>query len=183
MPVDQLRAAEAIRELLIAVGEDPTREGLVGTPTRVARFWAEFLDAAPPANITFSHESSDDLVVVSGMPLYSLCEHHLLPIKATVAIGYIPDGHILGLSKFGRIATQFAHRLQVQERLVAQIADEIERVTECPDVAVVARGEHFCMTMRGVRLPARMTTSVMRGRFRDVSSLRAEFLSLSDPPD
>jgi GTP cyclohydrolase I len=168
------------RELLEAIGEDPNRAGLVDTPARWARWWGEFTDHDPGrVGTAFEHVTSDDLVVVSGMAVWSLCEHHLLPFSATIAVGYLPNGHVLGLSKFGRIAHAAAHRLQVQERLVAEIADQVEKLTYVPDVAVVARGEHLCMTMRGIRTPATMTSSVMRGRFRELPELRAEFLSLT----
>lgn len=113
------------------------------------------------------------------MRVWSLCEHHLLPFWCDVAIGYIATDRVLGLSKFARVAGQFAHRLQVQERLTRQVADAIERLTGSPDVAVLATGEHLCMSARGVRTPALMTSSVMRGAFRDSPSARAEFLQLA----
>lgn len=119
------------------------------------------------------------MVVVSGMRVWSLCEHHLLPFWADVSIGYIADGRVLGLSKFARIAHKFAHRLQLQEQLVLQIADEIEAVTGTRNVAVIATGEHLCMTMRGVKTPAMMHSSVMRGVFRTDADARAEFLALT----
>lgn len=155
------------------------REGLAETPARVARFWAEFLDGAEPAPTTFTHQATDDLVVVSGMRVWSLCEHHLLPFSCEIAVGYLPNGHVLGLSKFGRIAHHVAHRLQLQERLVREVADAVEAATRCPDVAVLAQGEHLCMTMRGIRTPALMTSSVMRGGFRDQPALRSEFMAIA----
>jgi GTP cyclohydrolase I len=118
------------------------------------------------------------MVCVSGLRVSSLCEHHLLPFWSDVSIGYIPDEKVLGLSKFARIAHQFAHRLQLQERLGQQIADEIIRITVTQNVAVVLKGEHLCMTARGIRMPGRMTSSVMRGIFRTQSEMRMEFLRL-----
>lgn len=169
------------RDFLEAIGEDPDREGLQGTPARWARMWQEFIDYdAGSIDTTFEHHGlSDDLVAVSGIRVWSACEHHLLPFRADIAIGYLPGKTILGLSKFGRVAHQAAHRLQVQERLVDDIADRISQITESGDVAVVAQGEHLCMTMRGIRTAATMTSSVMRGRFRDLPPLRAEFLALT----
>jgi GTP cyclohydrolase I len=172
---------DVCRNLLLELGEDPDREGLRDTPRRWAAWWREFTSYDPGQLAThFSSVDVDQMVLVSGMRLWSLCEHHLLPFSATVAIGYIADQRVLGLSKFGRIAQKHAHRLQVQERLVADIADEVERLTASHDVAVVARGEHLCMTMRGVSTPALMTTSVMRGAFRTDASARAEVLALVD---
>jgi GTP cyclohydrolase I len=118
------------------------------------------------------------LVSVSGMRVFSLCEHHLLPMWCDVSIGYIPAGKVLGLSKFARIAHQFAHQLQIQERLGEQIADEIGRITGSQDLAVVLKGEHLCMSARGIRTPAVMTSSVMRGSFRTERELRREFLQM-----
>src|SRR5438876_8986277 len=122
--------------------------------------------------------TSDQLVCVSGIRVASLCEHHLLPFWCDVSIGYIPDEKVLGLSKFARIAHQFAHRLQLQERLGQQIADEIIRIIGTQNVAVVLKGKHLCMTARGIRMPGRMTSSVMRGIFGTQSEMRMEFLRL-----
>jgi GTP cyclohydrolase I len=167
------------RELLLAIGEDPDREGLRETPRRWADAWREFIEYDPgTTETTFSSVSSEQLVCVSGIRVASLCEHHLLPFWCDVSIGYIPDEKVLGLSKFARIAQQFAHRLQLQERLGEQIADEIARITGTQHVAVVLKGEHYCMTARGIRMPGRMTSSVMRGVFRTESQTRMEFLRL-----
>jgi GTP cyclohydrolase IA len=178
---DRLAALETLGyELLELLGENPGRPGLQQTPARWARWWLEFIEHEPgQLEASFEHVTSDDLVVVGGMGIWSLCEHHLLPWEATVAIGYLPEGQVLGLSKFARIAHQVAHRLQVQERLVAEIADQVEKLTGVPDVAVVACGRHLCMSMRGVRTAAQVTTSVMRGRFHTQPELRAEFLTLA----
>ncbi len=167
------------RELLLAIGEDPEREGLRETPRRWADSWCEFIEYDPgTTETTFSSVASDQLVCVSGMRVASLCEHHLLPFWCDVSIGYIPNEKVLGLSKFARIAQQFAHRLQLQEQLGQQIADEITRITGTQNVAVVLKGEHYCMTARGIRMPGRMTSSVMRGVFRTESQTRMEFLQL-----
>ncbi len=177
--VDYPRLLALGRELLLAIGEDPDREGLRETPRRWADAWREFIEYDPgTTETTFASVASDQLVCVSGMRVASLCEHHLLPFWCDVSIGYIPDEKVLGLSKFARIAQQFAHRLQLQERLGEQIADEISRITGTQNVAVVLKGEHYCMTARGIRMPGRMTSSVMRGVFRTESQTRMEFLRL-----
>jgi GTP cyclohydrolase I len=177
--VDYPRLLALGRELLLAIGEDPEREGLRETPRRWADAWREFIEYDPGTTETsFASVSSDQLVCVSGIRVASLCEHHLLPFGCDVSIGYIPNAKVLGLSKFARIAHQFAHRLQLQERLGEQIADEISRITGTQHVAVVLKGDHYCMAARGIRSPARMTSSVMRGVFRTESQIRMEFLRL-----
>jgi len=133
------------RNLLLAIGEDPGREGLKMTPNRFARWWKEFIDYDPGTiDTTFAFESfrTDQMVVCAGVPVFSLCEHHLLPFKCERSMAYIATEHVLGVSKFARIARKYSHRLQVQERLVHQIADEITAITDARDVAVLARGEH-----------------------------------------
>ncbi len=177
--VDYPRLLALGRELLLAIGEDPDREGLRETPRRWADAWREFIEYDPgTTETTFASVSSEQLVCVSGIRVASLCEHHLLPFWCDVSIGYIPNAKVLGLSKFARIAQQFAHRLQLQERLGEQIADEISRITGTQNVAVVLKGEHYCMAARGIRMPGRMTSSVMRGVFRTESQTRMEFLRL-----
>ena len=177
--VDYPRLLALGRELLLAIGEDPDREGLRETPRRWADAWREFIEYDPgTTETTFASVASDQLVCVSGIRVASLCEHHLLPFWCNVSIGYIPNAKVLGLSKFARIAQQFAHRLQLQERLSEQIADEISRITGTQNVAVVLKGKHYCMTARGIRMPGRMTSSVMRGVFRTESQTRMEFLRL-----
>ena len=179
--VDYPRLLELGRELLIAIGEDPDREGLQDTPRRWANWWREFIEYdAGTTDTSFNSVSTDQMVCVSGMRVFSLCEHHLLPMWCDVAIGYIPRDKVLGLSKFARIAHKFAHQLQVQERLGEQIADELSRITGTPDVAVILKGEHLCMSARGIRTPGVMTTSVMRGVFRAEYQTRMEFLRLTD---
>jgi GTP cyclohydrolase IA len=177
--VDYPRLLELGRELLIALGEDPNREGLLDTPRRWADSWREFIEYDPgTTETTFESVAIDQMVTVSGIRVSSLCEHHLMPFWCDVAIGYITREKVLGLSKFARIAHQFAHQLQIQERLGQQIADEISRITGTEDVAVVLKGEHLCMSARGIRTPGLMTSSVMRGVFRAEYETRMEFLCL-----
>ena len=183
--VDLGRAAEAVRELLIAIGEDPDREGLKATPERVARSYAEifaglFTDPDTVLETTFD-ENHDELVLVKDIPLYSVCEHHLVPWHGTAAVGYIPgdDGRITGLSKLARVVDLYAKRPQVQERLTSQVADAVMRRLEPQGVIVVVQAEHLCMAMRGVRKPGALTmTSAVRGIFKDDPRTRAEALSL-----
>jgi GTP cyclohydrolase IA len=135
------------RSLLLAIGEDPTREGLKMTPNRFARWWKEFIDYDPGTiETTFAFESfrTDQMVVCAGVSVFSLCEHHLLPFKCEISMAYIATEHVLGLSKFARIAQKYSHRLQVQERLVHQIADEITAITDARDVAVLAASIFAC---------------------------------------
>lgn len=171
---DQAELEAVARQLLVAIGEDPDRDGLRDTPSRYARWWKEFADYDPGSiDTVFNSVAVDQLVEVNDMRVWSLCEHHLLPFWADVSIAYIPRKKTLGLSKFARIAHGCSHRLQMQERLVADIADEVEAATESPDIAVMARGEHLCMMMRGIRTAANMSTSVLRGTFNDDPHLRA----------
>ena len=181
--IDQDRLQAACRELLSAIGEDPDREGLQNTPARWARWWAEFMGGGPARGgslgTTFQGTGVDQLVVVSGIQAWSLCEHHLLPFKVTVSVGYVTDARILGLSKFARIVHQLASGLQVQERLTEEIAEKVAELTGSRNVAVQARGSHLCMAMRGIRTPATMVTQALRGVFLTSDSARAEFLSLA----
>jgi GTP cyclohydrolase I len=183
--VDLARAEAAVRELLIAVGENPDREGLRATPARVARSYREifaglFVDPDDVLETTFD-ENHDELVVVKDIPLYSTCEHHLVPWHGTAAVGYIPgeDGRITGLSKLARVVDLYARRPQVQERLTSQVADAVMRRLEPRGVIVVIEAEHLCMAMRGVRKPgSRTMTSAVRGTFKEDQRTRAEALSL-----
>lgn len=169
------------RELLLAIGEDPEREGLEGTPLRFANWWREFIDYDPgKVGTTFEAVETDQMVVVTGMRVWSLCEHHLLPFWCDVAVGYIAERRVLGLSKFARIAHEYAHRLQLQERLVHQIADRVVELTGSNNVAVLARGTHTCMVMRGIKTPGHMKTSVTRGLFLENARTRQEFLQLAE---
>jgi GTP cyclohydrolase I len=183
MAVDQERVAKAIREILEAIGEDPDRDGLLDTPDRVARMYAEILsgiDQQPSIELTFE-ANHDEMVMVHDIPVYSLCEHHMVPFVGRAHVAYIPseDGRITGLSKLPRLVNGFARRLQVQERLTAQIADELERSLKPRGVFVVVEAEHLCMSMRGVRTPGTTTTtSAMRGQFRDSVATRNEAMQL-----
>jgi GTP cyclohydrolase I len=170
------------RELLVTIGEDPDREGLKDTPRRWANWWRDFSEYQDGNTDTVfvTEQRIDQMVVVAGMRVWSLCEHHLLPFYCDVSVGYIAAEQVLGLSKFGRIAHKFAHRLQVQERLVDDIATEVQRLTGTEDVAVLAVGEHLCMTMRGIRTPSKMVSSAVYGRFRSQQEVRAEFMKLVD---
>jgi len=176
------RLSRAAREILLTVGENPEREGLRQTPTRVARSMLDLTSGYRdfPKITTFDAEGADQMVCQWNIPMYSLCEHHLLPFVGYAHIGYIPSERIIGLSKFKRIVDQFAKRLQVQERLTRQIADEIEKMIQPRGVMVVVEAEHFCMTMRGVQAPGAMTTtSAVTGDFLDpTEGSREEFMSL-----
>lgn len=179
--VDVEKLESLTRELLAAIGEDPNREGLADTPVRFAKWWKEFIDFDPgKVGTAFALEGVDQMVCVTGMEVWSLCEHHLLPFTATVNVAYIPQNEVLGLSKFARIAHKHAHKLQIQERLALDIADDIAALTEADDIAVVIDGVHSCMASRGIRTKGSMRTSVMRGVFKSEADARAEFLSLVD---
>ncbi len=182
--IDTGRVSDLIAQLLVALGEDPDREGLRGTPGRVASWWNTLLSPDSAATATCFAEShvSGQLVVVGGMSVWSLCEHHMLPMNLQVTAGYVPAGQLLGLSKFGRIAQQHAGRLQVQERFTRQVADELAGVIGSDDVAVAVRGTHLCMSMRGVRMEAARTRSLSaRGRFQSDLVLSQQFLALAHP--
>jgi GTP cyclohydrolase I len=181
---DQERAEAAIRELLIAVGEDPKREGLVETPARVARAYAETLSGLsmrPEEVLTTTFElGHDELVLVRDIEVYSICEHHLVPFHGVAHVGYIPgqDGRITGLSKLARLVDVYARRPQVQERMTSQVADSLMRILQPSGAIVVVDCEHLCMAMRGVRKPgARTVTSAVRGHLRNPAT-RAEAMSL-----
>jgi GTP cyclohydrolase I len=181
VPIDEARAAAAVRELLLAVGEDPDRPGLQDTPARVARAYGETFaglgqDPYEILSTTFD-ENHDELVLVKDIPMYSTCEHHLVPFHGVAHVGYIPgeDGRVTGLSKLARLVDSYAKRPQVQERLTAQVADEIERTLTPRGVLVVIEAEHLCMSMRGVRKAGASTvTSAVRGLFRENAATRAE---------
>ncbi|MFF8788524.1 GTP cyclohydrolase I FolE [Streptomyces sp. NPDC015125] len=181
---DEKRAENAVRELLIAVGEDPEREGLLETPARVARAYKEIfagLWQKPEDVLTTTFDlGHDEMVLVKDIELVSSCEHHLVPFVGVAHVGYIPsaDGKITGLSKLARLVDVYARRPQVQERLTTQIADSLMEILEPRGVIVVIECEHMCMTMRGVRKPgAKTTTSAVRGQLRDAAT-RAEAMSL-----
>ncbi len=183
--VDLPRIEAAVRELLIGVGEDPDREGLRATPARVARAYAEvfaglFVDPDDVLQTTFD-ENHEELVLVKDVPLYSTCEHHLVPWHGTAAVGYIPGeaGRITGLSKLARVVDLYARRPQVQERLTTQVADAMIDILEARGAIVVIEAEHLCMAMRGIRKPGAVTTtSAVRGIFQSQDRTRAEAMSL-----
>ncbi|HEU5110842.1 MAG TPA: GTP cyclohydrolase I FolE [Micromonosporaceae bacterium] len=183
--VDLARIEKAVREILIAVGENPDRDGLLRTPARVARAYAELfaglrVDPAQVLSTTFEADH-DKLVLVRDIEVMSLCEHHLLPFKGVAHIGYIPgeNGRITGLSKLARLVEVFARRPQVQERLTVQIADLLMEQLEARGVIAVLECEHMCMEMRGIRKAgARTTTSAVRGLFKADAKSRAEAMSL-----
>ena len=185
LPMDKPRAEAAVREFLIAIGENPNREGLKGTPERVARAAAEILqgmwdDPSEPLTRQFHEGHSQDMVIVKDIPFSSLCEHHLLPFVGKAHVAYIPrDGRITGLSKIARCVSGYGHRLQVQERLTSQIADAMVRRLNPLGVLVVLEAEHTCMTMRGIRAAGAQTiTSAVRGCFCGSAATRAEALRL-----
>ncbi|QMU79084.1 GTP cyclohydrolase I [Streptacidiphilus sp. PB12-B1b] len=170
------------RQLLKEIGEDPDRDGLRDTPARFARWWREFINYEPGSVGTlFESNGTQQLVVVSDIEVWSLCEHHLLPFNCSVTIAYRPTERLLGLSKFARIAHRHAHKLQVQERLVSEIAEDIAALSGTEDVAVIAKGEHLCMTMRGIKAAAQMTSTAYRGAFGEDAGLRAELFNLLRP--
>ena len=172
------------KQLLLEIGENPTREGLLKTPKRVAKAWEFFslgysqkLDEI--VNDAIFEEDAKDMVIVRDIEFFSLCEHHLIPFFGKAHVGYIPDGRVIGLSKIPRIIDMFSRRLQVQERLTGQIADSIDSVLEPKGVAVVMEGQHMCMQMRGVEKQSSYTaTSAMHGKFRSSAETRSEFLSI-----
>ncbi|MER5740852.1 GTP cyclohydrolase I FolE [Streptomyces sp. NPDC002262] len=181
---DEKRAENAVRELLIAVGEDPDREGLRETPARVARAYRELLSGMrqePEDVLTTTFDlGHDEMVLVKDIELVSFCEHHLLPFHGVAHVGYIPaeSGKITGLSKLARLVDVYARRPQVQERLTTQVADSLMRILEARGAIVVIEAEHMCMSVRGIRKPgAKTTTSAVRGQLRDATT-RAEAMSL-----
>ncbi|HUK72532.1 MAG TPA: GTP cyclohydrolase I FolE [Streptosporangiaceae bacterium] len=183
--MDQPRIERAVREILLAIGEDPDRNGLRDTPTRVARAYAEQFAGLRqhPEDVlsTVFDADHDELILVKDIEVYATCEHHLVPFFGIAHVGYLPNdkGQITGLSKLARLVDIYARRPQVQERMTGQIADALMRVLEPRGVIVVIEAEHLCMTMRGVRKAgAKTVTSAVRGDFRDSDRTRAEALSL-----
>ena len=188
---DREKIMKAVTMIIEAIGDDPTREGLIGTPDRVARMYEEIYEGMAYTNDQIAEmfntcfettEDNDSLVTITNIPVFSSCEHHLaLMYDMNVSIGYIPTkGRVIGLSKAARIAEMCAHRLQLQEKLGEDIAEVIKKVTGSDDVIVVIEGKHSCMTSRGVKSPAVTKTATIYGRFRTVSDLRREFYSLLD---
>ena len=183
--VDRGRVEKALREILEAIGEDPDRDGLIGTPERVSAMFAEVFsglheDPDEVLDVTFE-AGHDEMVMVKDIPFHSICEHHMVPMVGKAHVAYVPseDGRITGLSKLVRLVQGYSRRLQVQERLTTQVADAIERRLRPRGVLVVVEAEHLCMTMRGVRTPgATAETSAVRGQFRDDARTRAEAMML-----
>ena len=181
--VDHPRIEAAVREILLAVGEDPDREGLRETPARVARMYAEMFGGlhTDPRELLKKKftQKYDEVVLVKDIGFASCCEHHLLPFTGKVHIAYMPKGRIVGLSKLARVVEVLAHRPQVQERMTEELADLLVNELEPRGVAVIVEASHTCMTIRGVRKPGSLcTTSAMRGSFRDNALTRSELLSL-----
>jgi GTP cyclohydrolase I len=186
--VDLERLERAVREILLAIGEDPDRDGLLRTPQRVAEMYAEIcsgLQEDPSQHLVVTFEANhDEMVLVRDIPLYSICEHHLAPFHGQAHVAYIPgdDGRITGLSKLARLVDGYAKRPQVQERLTTQIADAIVNVLQPRGAFVMIEAEHLCMSMRGVRKPGSLTlTSAVRGLFKDSAATRAEVMALIGP--
>ena len=180
--MDKERIENAVREILIAIGEDPDREGLIETPARVARMYEEIFEGLsedPKKHLKLFNEGSDEMVIVRDIPLYSMCEHHLLPFVGKAHIAYIPsDGKVIGLSKLARIVSSFAKRPQLQERLTGQIADFIDENMKPLGVAVMVEAEHLCMTMRGARASGSKTkTTALRGIMRSDARTRQEVMA------
>ncbi len=187
--IDQPRIERAVREILLAMGEDPDRDGLKRTPERVAAMYAEIfggIDENPADHLSVTFEAEhDEMVLVRDIPLHSSCEHHLVPFAGRAHVAYIPgpDGRITGLSKIARLVDGFARRPQVQERLTTQVADALVTALKPEGVLVMIEAEHLCMSMRGVRKPGALTvTSAVRGLFKTNPSTRAEALSLITHP-
>lgn len=181
--IDVARIEKAVAEILAAVGEDPRREGLKQTPSRVAKMYSELLagmhkDPKEHLRSVFS-ESYDEIVLLRDIPFYSICEHHLMPFMGSAHVAYLPKGKVLGVSKLARIVDDFARRLQTQERLTYQIADFIMDSLKPQGAAVVIEASHSCMTIRGIKKPGSvMVTSALRGIFRKDPKSRSELLSL-----
>lgn len=184
MSIDTDKIEVAVRSILEAIGEDPDREGLRETPQRVARFYKEVfagLHEDPSKNLTAHfNENHEEMVIVKDIPIYSMCEHHLLPFVGVAHIAYIPrNGRVTGLSKLARVAEDFARRPQLQERLTSQIADTLKEFLDARGVLVVIEAEHMCMTIRGIKKPGSKTvTSAVRGIFQTNAATRAEAFSL-----
>ena len=182
--VDHDRAVRAVQELLAAIGEDPTRDGLLDTPARVARMWAKVLGGTnddPDHHLSRTFEiEHDEMVLVRDIPFTSVCEHHMLPFSGTAHIAYLPGttGRFTGLSKLARLVEGYARRLQVQERLTSQLADAMQSMLEPVGVLVVVEAEHSCMSIRGVRKPGTKTvTTAVRGIYRTDAAARSEVMA------
>lgn len=182
--IDTGRIEKAVREIIEAIGEDPMREGLIETPERVARFYAEVFqgihqDPERVVDAFFGEEHYQEIVMVKEIPFYSMCEHHFVPFHGAAHVAYMPDGRVTGLSKLARLVEGFARRPQMQERLTAQVADCLDKALKPLGVLVVVEAEHLCMSMRGVKKPgAKTVTSAVRGIMETNSATRSEAMSL-----
>ncbi len=187
-PVDLAAIRSAVRTILRAVGEDPDRDGLLETPRRVAKMYAEMfaglrLDPGRHLDVTFE-ENYDEIVLVKNIEFTSMCEHHLLPFRGVAHVAYIPNGRVTGLSKLARVVEEVSRRPQVQERMTQTVANLIEERLQSSAVGVIVKAEHSCMSMRGIRKQGSMTvTSAMRGTFRTNAASRAELMSLINAAD
>jgi GTP cyclohydrolase I len=181
--INKAKIEKAVASIIDAIGEDPKREGLLGTPRRIAEMYAEVfagIDDDPRTELRIGFEEGHrEMVILKDIPFYSMCEHHFLPFYGLAHVGYIPNGRVVGASKVGRVIEILAKRPQLQERLTTQIANTMVEVLEPKGVAVVIQAEHLCMTMRGVKKPgSNIVTSAMRGLFQKSPLTRSEFLSL-----
>lgn len=182
--IDQDRISKAVEEIIAAIGENPSREGLVNTPSRIGELYAEVFsgvdqDPREILAVGFEEEEHEEMVVLKDIPFYSMCEHHFLPFHGLAHVGYIPAGRLVGVSKLARVVEVLARRPQLQERLTGEIADTIMEALKARGVGVVIEAEHLCMTMRGIRKPgSRLVTSANRGIFRRYPATRAEFFSI-----
>ncbi|HDN81012.1 MAG: GTP cyclohydrolase I FolE [Chloroflexi bacterium] len=182
--IDKARIERAVKEIIEAIGEDPTREGLLDTPRRIAEMYAElfeglYQDPLEVLKVGFEEEKHQEMIILRDIPFYSMCEHHFLPFHGVAHIGYIPEGRIVGISKLARVVEILARRPQLQERLTGQIADVIMEGLRPKGVGVVVEAVHTCMTMRGIKKPGTIVvTSANRGLFRRNLATRQEFLSL-----
>jgi GTP cyclohydrolase I len=176
-----LKITEHIRQTITLLGEDVYREGLVKTPERIAAFYEEFLNPAKFGFTCFENDGSDEMIVQTDIAFYSLCEHHMLPFFGSAAIGYIPNGRIVGLSKLARTVDVYSRKLQNQERITRQIADCLQTALDPLGIGVVLKARHLCMEMRGIQKRGTITkTSCLYGVFRDKSEARAEFMALAN---
>ncbi len=182
--MDQGRIKRAVSEIIAAIGDDESREGLRETPRRIAEMYGEIFDGLEQnpieiLGVTFDSGGHQEMVILKDIPFYSVCEHHFLPFHGVAHVGYIPRDRLAGVSKIARVVEALAHRPQMQERLTTQVADSLMAGLQPTGVAVVLEAEHLCMTMRGVKKPgSRLVTSATRGTFRTSAATRAEFFSL-----
>ena len=178
MKPNKAKLVKATYDFLVALGEDPARDGIRETPERVAKMWADDFNGGLPNMKTFDCSTYDEMVVVKEIPFYSFCEHHLVPFFGTAKIGYLPKRKVVGLSKLARLLDYYAHRPQIQEQLTQQVASDLMKLLKPHGVGVVLEAEHMCMSMRGVRKPGHKTvTSCLLGEFKE-GKVREEFLSL-----